>query len=337
LEVFVSGANAALTPRARLKLARLVVDQGWPAARAAGRYDVSWPAAKRWADRYRRLGPDGMTGRSSRPRCSPDRTPQLLVRKIVHLRWQHRLGPVQIAARTGLAPSTVHRVLVRCHLSRLPAAGRLPGSPVRRYEHDYPGSLAHVDVKKPGSVPDGGGWRFTGRAQGLQNRLATGRRTGQHSRDYGHPLAGTACIHTVLDGHSRLACSEIPSNETSQTAVSVLRTAAARSAARGVQIERILSGNGSCYRSKPRAQACAELSIKPRRTRPYRSQTNGKIERFHRTLVGGWAYKKFYSSESARRAAFPSWLHEQNHHRPPTAPGNSAPITRLTNVPGQYT
>jgi transposase InsO family protein len=277
LEVFVSHANAALTPRARLKLARLVVDQQWPVARAAERYDVSWPTAQRWAARYRQLGPDGMADRSSRPHRSPNRTPQPVVRKIVHLRWKHRLGPVQIAGRTGLAPSTVHQVLVRCRLSRLSAIDRATGEPVRRYEHDHPGSLVHADVKKPGSVPGGGGWRFTGRAQGLQNRLATGRRTGQHSRTSGHPLVGTAFIHTILDDHSRLAYSEIRGDETRETASSVLRNAAAWFAARGVQIERILSDNRSCYRSKLWAQACAEPGITPQHTRPYRPQTNGKI------------------------------------------------------------
>jgi transposase InsO family protein len=335
-EVFVSHANAALTPRARLRLARLIVDHGWPISRAAERYDVSWPTAKRWADRYRQLGPGAMGDASSRPHRCPHRTSQPVVRKIVHLRWKHRLGPLQIAERTGLAPSTVYQVLVRCRLSRLSAIDRVTGEPVRRYEHAYPGSLVHVDVKKLGNVPDGGGWRFTGRAQGLQNRLATGRRTGRHSHDYGHPLVGTGFIHTVLDDHSRLAYSEIHGDETRETAVSVLRNAAAWFAARGVRIERVLSDNGSCYRSKLWAQACAELGVTPKRTRPYRPQTNGKIERFHRTLASEWAYKKFYASESARRATFPAWLHQYNHHRPHTAIGRSAPITRLTNVPGQY-
>ena len=332
----MSHANAALTPRARLKLARLIVDQQWPVARAAERYDVSWPTAKRWADRYRQLGPDGMADRSSRPHRLPHRTPQPLVRKVVHLRWKHRLGPVQIAARTGLAPSTVHAVLVRCRLSRLAAIDRVTGEPVRRYEHPYPGSLVHVDVKKLGNVPDGGGHRFAGRAQGKQNRKATARRTGHYNRDYGTPLVGTAFIHTVLDDHSRLAYSEIHADETTETAVSVLRHAAAWFADRGVRIERVLSDNGSCYRSKLWAAACAELGITPKRTRPYRPQTNGKIERFHRTLASEWAYKKFYASDSARRAAYPAWLHDYNHHRPHTAIGQSAPITRLTNVPGQY-
>jgi transposase InsO family protein len=296
----VSHANAALTPRARLRLARLIVEEGWPVARAAERYDVSWPTARRWADRYRQLGPGGMGDRSSRPRHSPNRTPQPLVRKIVHLRWKHRLGPVQIAARTGLAPSTVHQVLVRCCLSRLTAVDRVTGEPVRRYEHEYPGSLVHVDVKKPGNVPDGGGHRYAGRAQGKQNRKAAGRRTGRNSRDAGQPLIGTAYIHTVLDDCSRLAYSEIREDETGETAVSVLRNAAAWFAARGVRIERVISDNGSCYRSKLWARACAELGITPKRTRPYRPQTNGKVERFHRTMAQERAYKKFYASDSAR-------------------------------------
>jgi transposase InsO family protein len=277
-----------------------------------------------------------MGDRSSRPHHCPHRTAQPLVRTIVHLRWKQRLGPVQIADRTGLAPSTVHRVLARCRLNRLTAIDRVTGEPVRRYEHPHPGSLVHVDVKKLGNVPDGGGWRYLGKAQGRQNRLATGRRTGRHSRNHGHPLVGTAFIHTVLDDHSRLVYSEICEDETRETAVLVLRRAAAWFATRGVRIERILSDNGSCYRSKLWAAACAELGITHKRTRPYRPQTNGKIERFHRTMAEGWAYRKFYASEQARRAAYPAWLHYYNHHRPHTAIGRSAPITRLTNVPGQY-
>ena len=150
----MSHANAALTPRARLRLARLVVDQGWPISRAAERYDVSWPTAKRWADRYRQLGPAGMNDASSRPHHSPNRTPAPVVRRIVHLRWKHRLGPVQIADQVGLAPSTVHAVLVRCWLNRLTHLDRATGEPIRRYEHPYPGAMLHADVKKLGNIPD---------------------------------------------------------------------------------------------------------------------------------------------------------------------------------------
>ena len=332
----MSHANAALTPRARLKLARLIVDQGWPVARAAERYDVAWPTAKRWADRYRQGGPAGMADASSRPRRSPNATPQPVVRKIVHLRWKQRLGPVPIAAQVGVAPSTVHKILVRCKISRLSHVDRVTGEPVRRYEHAYPGSLLHVDVKKLGNVPDGGGWRFVGRAQGLANRKLTAHRTGQRSRAFRSPLTGTAFIHTVIDDHSRVAYAQICQDETSQTAAAVLRSAVTWFAQRGVPIERVISDNGSCYRSRLWAQTCAELGIVPKRTRPYRPQTNGKIERFHRTMAEGWAFAKFYPSESARRAALPAWLHTYNHHRPHTAIGRSAPITRLTNLPDQY-
>ena len=158
----MSHANAALTPKARLKIARLIVDEHWPVARAAERYDVSWPTAKRWADRYRIAGVAGMSDRSSRPHHQPNRTSQKLVRKIVHLRWKQRLGPVQIGDKVGLPASTVHAVLVRCRLNRLSHIDRITGEPVRRYEHPHPGSLLHVDVKKLGNVPDGGGWRYVG-------------------------------------------------------------------------------------------------------------------------------------------------------------------------------
>jgi len=331
----VSHANAALTPRARLRLARLVVEQGWPIARAAERYDVSWPTAKRWANRYRLLGPAGMNDASSRPHRSPHRTPVPVVRKIVHLRWKHRLGPVQIADQVGIAPSTVHKVLVRCRINRLSHVDRATGEPIRRYEHDRPGSLLHVDVKKLGNVPDGGGWRFLGREQGVVSRRATRDRTGVKNAYY-NPKVGMAFVHTVLDDHSRVAYAEIHDDETAATAAGVLYRAVAWFGERGVAVERVLSDNGSAYRSHLWRDACADLGITPKRTRPYRPQTNGKLERFHRTLADGWAFKKFYNSESARRAALPAWIHEYNHHRPHTAIGRSAPITRLTNLPDQY-
>jgi transposase InsO family protein len=334
-EVFVSHANAALTPRARLRLARLVVDQGWPIARAAERYDVSWPTAKRWADRYRQLGAVAMNDASSRPHHSPSRTPAPVVRKIVHLRWKHRLGPVQIADQVGLAPSTVHAVLVRCRINRLSHVDRATGEPIRRYEHDHPGAMIHVDVKKLGNIPDGGGWRFTGRHQGHQNRIATKARTGK-TNAYSQPKVGTAFVHTVIDDHSRVAYAEIHDDELAVTAVAVLYRAVAWFDERGVNVERVLSDNGSAYVSHLWRDSCADLGIVHKRTRPRRPQTNGKIERFHRTMADGWAFKKLYNTESARRAALPAWLHHYNHHRPHTAIGGSAPITRLTNLTDQY-
>ena len=333
----MSHANAALTPRARVRLARLIVEDGWPVARAAERFDVSWATAARWARRYRQVGHLGIAGmqdRSSRPHRCPRRTPAPVVRAIVALRWRHRLGPVAIAGRLGLAASTVHAVLVRCRLSRLSQVDRGTGEPIRRYEHDHPGALLHVDVKKLGNIPDGGGWRYLGRAQGKRNRAAT---VGAGRDKYRGPLIGTAFVHTVLDDHSRVAYAEIHDNETAATATAVLRHAVAWFAARGVRVERVLSDNGSCYRGRVWAAACAELGIRPKRTRPYRPQTNGKIERFHRTLAAGWAFARLFPTETHRRKALPGWLHEYNHHRPHTAIGGHPPISRLTNLPGQYT
>jgi transposase InsO family protein len=329
----VSHANAALTPIHRLRLARLVVDRGWPIARAAERFNVSWPTAKRWVDRYERFGPAGMNDASSRPHRSPNQTPAPTVRKIVHLRWKQRLGPVEIAAIVGVAPSTAHKVLVRCRINRLSHVDRVTGEPIRRYEHDHPGALIHVDVKKLGNVPDGGGWRFVGRSQGRRNRFAT---PDKPKNQWRNPKLGYAYIHTVLDDHSRVAYAEIHDDETKQTAAAVLRNAVAWFAERGVAVERVLSDNGSCYRSHLWRDTCAELGITHKRTRPYRPQTNGKLERFHRTLADGWAFKKLYSTESARRAAMPAWVHYYNHHRPHTAIGRSTPITRLINLSGQY-
>jgi transposase InsO family protein len=333
----VAHANAALTPRHRLKLARAIVEGGWTVSYAAAVFNVSWPTAKRWAERYRTAGEAGMDDRSSRPHRCPRRTPAPLVRKIVHLRWKKRLGPVAIADRLGLAPATVHAVLVRCRINRLSHIDRRTGEPIRRYEHDHPGSLLHVDVKKLGNIPDGGGWRYLGRQQGKKNRHSTARISGGPRSKYRQPLMGTAFVHTVLDDHSRVAYAEIHDDETAATAVGVLHRAVAWFAARGVTVQRVLSDNGGAYRSHAWRDACLELGITPKRTRPYRPETNGKIERFHRTLAEGWAFARMFLSESARRKALPAWLHEYNHHRPHTAIGNRPPITRLTNLSGQYT
>jgi transposase InsO family protein len=317
-------------------MAKLIVDEGWKVPRAAERFDVSWKTAKKWADRYRDEGPAGMFDRSSRPKHQPNRTPVRVVRKIVHLRWKQRLGPVEIADRLGMQSSTVYAVLVRCRLNRLTHIDRATGEPIRRYEHQAPGDLIHVDVKKLGRVPDGGGWRYVGRSQGLKNRAATAARTGAPKSKYRQPLVGTCYLHTVIDDHSRVAYVEAHDDETKETAVEVLRNAVAWFAERGVTVQRVLSDNGGAYRSFLWRDTCNELNITAKRTRPYRPQTNGKIERFHRTLIEGWAFKKFYNSESARLAALPAWIHEYNHHRPHSAIGKAAPITRLDNLAGHH-
>jgi transposase InsO family protein len=324
-----------LTPRARLRLARLIVDQGWTCAAAAKMFMVAARTARKWAERYRAEGPAGMADRSSRPHRCPAKTPPQAVRRIVRLRWRLRLGPVQIAGRVGLAASTVHAVLVRCRINRLSRIDRVTAEPLRRYEHDHPGSLIHVDVTKFGNIPDGGGWRYVGKQQGKRNRTTTAHRTGHRDRHYG-PRLGRSYLHTVIDDHTRLAYAEIHTDETAATAIGVLQRATTWFAERGVTVERVLSDNGSAYRSHAWRDACANLAITPKHTRPYRPQTNGKIERFHRTLADGWAYARFYTSEAERRAALPAWLHFYNHHRPHSAIGGHPPITRLTNLPGHH-
>lgn len=331
----MSHANAALTPSHRARIGRLVVEEGWSVAEAARFFRVSYPTAAKWARRYAEMGRQGMEDRSSRPHHSPNRTPQVLVRKIVHKRIKTRRGPVEIASLTGVPASTVYAVLKRCRLNRLSHIDVRTGEVIRRYEHDHPGSLIHVDVKKLGNIPDGGGWRTVGRVQGKHNRATadTHRRRGKTRG----PLLGHAYVHTVIDDHSRVAYAEIHDDETADTAIAVLQRAVAWFATRGVLVQAVLSDNGSCYRSHAWRDACRDLGIKHRRTRPYRPQTNGKIERFHRTMADGWAYSKHYNTEKARRAALPAWIHFYNHHRQHSAIGKVPPITRLNNLPGHYT
>jgi transposase InsO family protein len=333
-------ANAVLTPRARLNLGRLVVIDRVTVADAARRFQCAYQTAKRWAGRFRELHEAGievtvehMRDRSSRPHRSPNKTPQPLVRKIVHHRWKRKVGPVELAGIVGVPASTVHAVLKRCGISRLSQVDRVTGEPVRRYEHDAPGDLLHQDVKKLGQIPDGGGHRMVGRRQGLKHRAAT---AGKKRNAHGNKKMGHTYVHTVVDDHSRVAYAEIHDDETALTAAGVLRRAVLWFAARGVVVQRVLTDNGSCYRSKLFRRQCHDLDLAHKRTRPYRPQTNGKVERFHRTLAAGWAFRRLYLSESARRKALPAWLHEYNCHRLHSAIGKATPISRLTNLPGQY-
>jgi transposase InsO family protein len=337
-EAFMSHANAALTPRARLRLARLVVERGWTYAAAAKMFMVAPRTAQKWADRFRAEGAAGMVDRSSRPHSSPTKTTPELMRRIVDLRWRKRLGPVQIGGRLGVPASTVHAVLTRCRINRLSYIDRITGEPLRRYEHAYPGSLIHVDVTKFANIPDGGGHKFLSRGQSKRNAVATAHRTGERgdrTKNW-RPRIGIAFLHTVIDDHSRMAYAEIKPDEKAATAIAVLQNAVTWFAEHGVTVERVLSDNGSAYRSFAWREACTEMRITPKRTRPYRPQTNGKIERFHRTLADGWAYARFYESTQQRNTALPDWLHFYNHHRAHSAIGGQPPITRLTNLPGHH-
>jgi transposase InsO family protein len=324
----VSHRNAPLSETGRLRLARCVVDDGWPLRRAAERFQVSPTTAARWASRYRATGPAGMADRSSRPRHSPRRTPTRRERRIIKLRVARRWGPARIGYHLGMHPSTVHRVLSRYRLARLAWLDRATGRVVRRYERQRPGELVHVDVKKLGKIPNGGGWRMLGRAEGKRNR---------HRTDPGQsPKIGYHFLHTAIDDHSRLAYSELLTDETKHTAAAFWTRANAYFARCGITVERVLSDNGACYRSNVFAAALGN-KIRHKRTRPYRPQTNGKVERFHRTLADEWAYARLYRSDRERCDAFPAWLHTYNHHRGHTALGGLPPASRVPNLSGQNT
>jgi transposase InsO family protein len=330
----VSHRNAPLTETGRLRLARVIVEDGWPVRRAAERFQVSHTTAARWAARYRQSGPAGMCDRPCRPHRSPGQLSRRTERRIIGLRVSRRLGPARIAWHLHLNPSTVHKVLTRYGCPRLAHLDRATKIPVRRYERDYPGELVHVDVKKLGNIPDGGGWRTAGRQQGKKNRIATPGATRRLRSTAG---VGYSYLHSVIDDHSRLAYTEILTDEQKETAAAFLTRAHAWYATHGITIERIISDNGSCYRSRLWAATCHNLGITRKYTRPYRPQTNGKIERYHRTLADEWAYAQPYLTETARRAALPDWLHTYNNHRAHTALGGHPPASRVTNLSGQNT
>jgi transposase InsO family protein len=278
----------------------------------------------------RGVGGDGY--RSSRPHHSPARTPTRTERRIIKIRVLRRWGPARIGYLLGLHPSTVHRVLTRYRMARLRWLDRPTGQVIRRIESSRCGDLVHVDVKKLGKIPAGGGWRMLGRSAGRRNWRAD-TSSGQRSK-HGDPLHGHHFLHTALDGHSRLAYSELLSDERKETAAAFWRRANMWFSERGIDVRKVLTDNGSCYRSHAFKDALE--GIEHRRTRPYRPQTNGKVERFHRTLADEWAYARLYTSDTERCQEFPIWLHTYNHHRGHTALGGQPPASRVPNLSGQY-
>uniref|UniRef100_A0AAU2JQQ2 IS481 family transposase n=1 Tax=Streptomyces sp. NBC_00049 TaxID=2903617 RepID=A0AAU2JQQ2_9ACTN len=313
--------DAPLTETGRLPLARCVVEDGWPLRRAAERFQVSPTTAQRWADRYRALGEAGMGDRSSRPHHTPRRTPTRTERRIIKVRLLRRWGPARIAHLLGLVPSTVHRVLTRYRLARLTHLDRATGHVIRRYEREKPGELVHVDIKKLGNIPDGGGHKVLGRQAGRKTRRN----------------AGYSYLHTAVDDHSRLAYSEIHADEKKETATAFWQRAHAFFPGAGITVERVLTDNGSCYRSRDWRDSLAAAGITHKRTRPYRPQTNGKVERFNRTLLDEWSYARPYRSDIERREAFAGWLHSYDHHRGHTALAGKPPASRVPNLTRQYT
>jgi transposase InsO family protein len=312
-------ANARLTIHGR----RLLIERiqsGRPVAHVAAEMGISAATAWKWWRRFRTEGDAGLWDRSSRPRRSPMRTPRRVEQRVVRLRQSRRLGPARIAGILEMPASTVHRILVRAGLHRLAWMDRPTGRIVRRYEMSRPGELVHVDVKKLGRIPAGGGWRVHGRG---------------NANDHKRTLVGYAYIHSAVDAYSRVAYSETLENERADTAIGFITRARDWFADHGVGIERVLTDNGACYKRRF-TDALTQLGIRHSRTRPYRPQTNGKAERFNRTLTEGWAYARVYRSEAARTAALERWLHTYNHHRTHTALGGQPPITRLNNLAGHY-
>ena len=314
--------NAPLTPQGRLRLVRRI-EGGWSVAAAAESMNISRQCAHKWWRRYQEEGPDGLADRSSRPLSCPHRTPARLERRVVALRQSRRIGPARLAGIVGLPPSTVHRILVRHGLNRLRWMDRPTGRVIRRIETSRCGELVHIDVKKLARVPDGGGHRKLGRT------TETKRRRYEQRVGYAH-------IHTAIDGYSRLAYSEIAGPETTDNCLAFLERAVAWFAQHGITIERILTDNGVGYRNYRWRDRCAELGIVHTRTRPYRPATNGKVERFNRTLLDEWAYARLWKSEAARARTLDRFLHRYNHHRHHTAIGGP-PISRVTNLLGQNT
>jgi len=314
-------ANAALSWSGRRRLCELVVVEGLTVRAAAAVMGVSVRCASKWVSRYRAEGLAGLRDRSSAPRRVANRTPQDRIEAIVKLR-RLRFTAAEIAETLGMALSTVSGILTRLGFGRL---GLLGLEPPVRYERSRPGELVHLDVKK------------LGRVAGIGHRIS-GNRASQRGR-YQRRLQGRLgweYVHVAVDDYSRLAYAEVLSDEKASTAAAFLARAVAFYRRHGIAVERILSDNGACYRAVVHALACRRLGIRHLRTRPYRPQTNGKAERFIRTLINSWAYGAIYGSSHERTAALDGWLWHYNHRRRHSALGHQTPISR-TNLLGSYT
>jgi transposase InsO family protein len=311
--------NAPLTPEGRLRLCHRIED-GWTVAAAAESMNISRQCAHKWWCRYQDEGSAGLVDRSSRPFSCPHQTPARVERRIVALRQSRKLGPARLAGIVQVPASTVHRVLVRHGVNRLRWMDRPTGRVVRRIQTSRCGELVHIDVKKLARVPNGGGHKIHGRS-GTRNGSMS-----KQGRGYTH-------IHTAIDAYSRLAYSEFAGAENRANCVAFLARAIAWFAANGITVERVLTDNGNGYKSRDWAQLCAEFGIRHTRTRPYRPATNGKVERFNRTLVDEWAYARLWRSETSRARGLDRFLHRYNHHRHHTAI-NGTPASRVTNLAG---
>jgi transposase InsO family protein len=304
--------NARLTPHGRERIARQVASGQTPKAvgEAVG---VCPRTVRKWVDRYRREGLVGLRDRSSRPHRLHRPTPQAIVDEVAALRRQRCTGK-QIAAQVGVSPATVSRILRRLGLNRLSALE--PAEPVRRYERERPGEMIHLDIKKLGRI-DGIGHRITGDRRGQSNRRARGEGLGWEF------------VHVAIDDNSRIAFAKIMPNERKRSATAFLKAALAYYESLGIKVERVMTDNGSCYKSFAFRRLCKRLGLKHIRTKPYTPKTNGKAERFIQTCLREWAYAQAYHHSRQRTQQLPYWLHRYNWHRPHTGIGAKTPISRL--------
>ena len=319
-------ANAALSLNQRRRMVGRVIEQGWSLAKAAEAAEVSERTCSKWVHRFAAEGEGGLRDRSSAPLVVANRTEEHTIEVIAALRRLRFTGP-EIAELLGRPLSTVSGILRRIGMGKL---GRLGLEPAVRYERARPGELIHVDVKKLGRIKGGAGKRVTGTRRHHQPTVtdAAGRR---------HRTAGWDFVHVAIDDATRLAYAEVLTDEKAATVVAFLARAVAFFERHGMTIQRVLTDNGSGYRSTLHAIACRALGLRHLRTRAYRPQTNGKAERFIRTMLGGWAYGPIYGTNHERARALDGWLYHYNHHRRHSALGHQPPITRLNNLLGTYT
>ena len=318
-------ANAALSLNQRRRLAVRVVEDGWSLTRAAEAAEVSDHTAAKWVARYRAEGEGGLLDRSSAPAVVANRTDERRVAAIAALRRLRFTGP-ELAELLDMPLSTVSGILTRIGMGKL---GRLGLEPAQRYERARPGELIHIDVKKLGRIQRGAGKRIFG---------GSSHYTGSFTDAAGRVrrMAGWDYVHIAIDDATRLAYAEVLDDEKALTAVGFLRRATAFFASYGITAERLITDNGSPYRSMIHAIACRALGIRHLRTRPRRPQTNGKAERFIRTMLGGWAYGRIYASTAERTQALDGWLWHYNHRRRHSALSHQPPITHLNNLLGTY-
>ena len=318
-------ANAALSLNQRRRMVRRVVEQGWSVSEAAAAAEVSGRTCAKWVGRFRAGGDAGLLDRSSAPVVVANRTDELRVEAIAALR-RLRFTGAEIAEVLGMPLSTTSGILARIGMGRL---GRLGLEPAVRYERERPGELIHIDIKKLGRIYGGAGKRITG----VQRNP---RRTYKDRDRHNRRIVGWDFVHIAIDDATRLAYAEVLADEKTATVIGFLRRALVFFRRHGITVERLLTDNGSAYRSTAHAIACRTLGIRHLRTRPRRPQTNGKAERFIRTMLAGWAYGAIYASSTERTNALDGWLWHYNHQRRHSALGHQPPITRLNNLLGPY-